>query len=133
MMAMTACAVKCEFQAVSFAGSGPIICSWIDIQVVYEIACTGSSLDQEKLKEITVRQMTVDTLSRKPLGILATMNRILPRNAEGGHNMATDTKLIGICGFNHKTGSKNRYDRQNNAYYQPEPPTLFTGLFWCGR
>jgi len=111
MMAMAAGTVKGEFQSVLFGSTGPVVSSLVDIKIMYEIARTGHAFNQKKLEEITVRQMTIDTLSRKTLGVLAAMNRLLPRRPEGCHDMTTNTKRIGIGGFNHKTRSKHRYDR----------------------
>jgi len=40
MMAATAGIVKSKFQAVSLRRGGPVVSNRVDIQVVYEIACT---------------------------------------------------------------------------------------------
>jgi hypothetical protein len=90
-----------------------------------DIACTGGGFDHEKLKKITMRQVAVNALGRKSLGILTAVNRILPCRAKGCHDMAADAEGIGIGGLNHKTGCQHRYDSQNNADNSPEPPALF--------
>jgi len=78
MMAATAGIIKGEFQAVSFGSAGPVVGFPINIQVVYQIAGTCGGLNREKLEKVAVGQMTINTLGRKPLGILAAVNCILP-------------------------------------------------------
>jgi hypothetical protein len=78
MMTMTAGTVKGELEQPLLGIGGPIKLSPVNIQVLYHIPRTGNTLDHEKLKEITVRKMTIHTLSRKALPILAAVHRLLP-------------------------------------------------------
>jgi len=103
MMAAATSTVKGEFQTVLFSSTGPVVGFRVNIKVVNDIAGAGFALYHEKLEEITMGQVTIDTLSRKPLRILAAVDRLLPGRPEGCHDMATDTKGIGIGGLNHKT------------------------------
>jgi len=128
MVTAAAGAVKGEFQAIFFGSSSPVIRIRVNIKVVNEIAGTGHAFDHEKLKEITVGQVTVDTLGRKPLGILTAVYRLLPGCPKRCHDMAADTKGIGIGGFNHKAGCQHRYNCQNNADSHSKPPAFFAGL-----
>ncbi len=103
MMAAATGTVKGEFQAISFRSTGPVVSNGVNIEIVDEVTGAGLGLDHEKLEEITVGQVTIDTLSCKTLGILAAVDRLLPGRSKWGHDMAADTKGIGIGGLNHKT------------------------------
>lgn len=78
MVTMSAGTVKGKLKEPLFCISGPIKLSPVNIEVLYHITRTGDALDHEKLKKITVRKVTIDTLSRKPLRVLAAMHRLLP-------------------------------------------------------
>ena len=110
MMATTAGTIKGEFQAISFRSTGPVVSNGVNIEIVDEVTGASLGLDHEKLEEITMGQVTIDTLSRKTLGILAAVDRLLPGRSKWGHDMAADTKSIGIGGFYHKAGCQHRYN-----------------------
>ncbi len=102
MVTAAAGTVKGKFQAIFFGSSGPIVRIRINVKIVNDIAGAGYALNHEKLEEIAVGQVTVDTLSGEPLGILAAVYSLLPCRPEGRHDVAANTKGIGIRGFNHK-------------------------------
>jgi hypothetical protein len=110
MMAAATGTVKGEFQAISFRSTGPVVCNGVNIEIVDEVTGAGRGLDHEKLEEITVGQVTIDTLSCKTLGILAAVDRLLPGRPKRCHYMAADTKGVGIGSFNHKAGCQHRYN-----------------------
>ena len=109
MMAAATGTVKGEFQAISFRSTGPVVSNGVNIEIVDEVTGAGLGLDHEKLEEITVGQVTIDTLGCKTLRILATVHCCLPCRSKGFHDMATDTKGIGIGGFNHKARCQHCY------------------------
>jgi len=78
MMAAATGTVKGEFQAISFRSTGPVVSNGVNIEIVDEVTGAGLGLDHEKLEEITVGQVTIDTLGCKTLRILAAVNCILP-------------------------------------------------------
>ena len=124
MVTTTTGTVKGEFQAVFFRSAGPVVRVGVNIHVVYDITRAGDGLYRKKLKEITVWKMTIDTLSRKPFGVLAAVYCLLPRRPKGCHDMARDTKGVSIGGVDHEPGCQHRNCCQNNTNSHPEPPTL---------
>ena len=110
MMAAATGTVKGEFQTVLFSSTGPVVGFRVNIKVVNDIAGAGFALYHEKLEEITMGQVTIDTLSRKSLRVFAAMDRLLPGRSKWSHDMAADTKSIGISGFYHKAGCQHRYN-----------------------
>jgi len=103
MVTMAAGTVKGEFKTVFFGSASPVVLNRVNIEIVDYVTRTGFGLYHEKLEEIAMGQMTIDTLSRKTLRILAAVDRLLPGRSEGCHDMACDAESIGIGGLNHKT------------------------------
>jgi len=122
MVAMAAGAVKREIKPPFFRIARPVKFSAVNIKILDDVAGTSHAFDHEKLKEVSVRKMTVHTLGRKALAVLTAVDRLLPRVPEGCHHMAGHAKGICVGGLDHETGCQYSDDCQDNPDEYPKPP-----------